>query len=131
LVASLIVAACGSNQPASTAAAKCPDALMQQRDRDVQSAEIAVVGKWSHSENDVTPGIGVEIGTIAVSKPIKGSLKSDDLIGIVTGEVTDPGGKTVQCALTVPPGTEERVFYVEQGEHSLRVIDHRPSTGSN
>jgi hypothetical protein len=125
LLAMFALNACGPNKAAVKVAPTCPDELVQQRNADVRNADIIVAGRWKPAEPDPAPGVGVEIGTIIVSKTIAGELPPDSLVAIVTSEIADPAGKLVQCALSAPSPTEDRIYYIRRGENSLRIIDHR------
>jgi hypothetical protein len=122
--------ACGSNNQLPKVAAKCPTALVQQRAEDAQSSDIAVVGTWQSLESELVPEAGVVVGNIAVSQTLRGTLKPDAMIGIVTGDILDTQGKMVQCSLKAPAADQEYIFYISRGANSLQVIDYRPNSES-
>ena len=130
LISFVVLAGCGSGDPLPKVAAKCPAILVQQRAVDAQSSDIAVVGKWKSLESNLVPEDGVAIGNIAVSQTLRGALEPDELVGIVTGDISDPQGKTVQCGQKAPAADQEYIFYISRGANSLQVIDYRPNSES-
>jgi hypothetical protein len=130
LISIIFLAGCGSNDQLSTVAAKCPATLVQQRAVDAQSSDIVVVGKWQSLETDLVPETGVVIGNIAVSQTLRGALEPDAMVGIVTGDISDPQGNMVQCGLKAPVADQEHIFYISRGANSLQIIDYRPNSES-
>ncbi len=126
LMTAMFLAGCGSNEPATKVARICSEELIQQRERNLPSAEIAVVGKWKSMESGFGPDVGVIIGTIKDSQAVRGALEPGAMVAILTGDIMDAQGKVVQCGLTKPAADEERIFYISRGKRSLQVVDHRP-----
>ena len=130
LISVMLLAACGSNDQLPKVAAKCPTTLVQQRAVDAQSSDVAVVGTWKSLESDLVPKAGVVIGNIAISQTLRGALEPDAMVGIVTGDISDPQGNIVQCGLKAPAADQEHIFYISRGANSLQVIDYRPNSES-
>jgi hypothetical protein len=130
LISAIFLAGCGSNANLPKVAAKCPATLVQQRAVDAQSSDIAVVGTWQSLESDLVTEAGVVIGNIAVSQTLRGALEPDAMVGVLTGDITDPQGKMIQCSLKAPAADQEYIFYISRGANSLQVIDYRPNSES-
>ena len=130
LISVVFLAGCGSDDQPAKVTAKCPTTLVQQRAVEAQSSDVAVVGTWQSLESDLVPEAGVVIGNIAVSQTLHGALEPDAMVGIVTGDISDPHGNIVQCGLKAPAADQEHIFYISRGANSLQVIDYRPNSES-
>ena len=130
LISVIFLVGCGSNDQPPEVVAKCPANLIQQREVETQSSDIAVVGTWQSLESDLVPEAGVVLGNIAVSQTLRGALEPDAVVGIVTGDISDAKGQMVQCGLKAPVVDQEHIFYISRGANSLQIIDYRPNSES-
>lgn len=127
LASAVLLWGCNPNDQPSRIVTKCPPALVQQRDIESRAAEIVVVGRWDPLKSNIGLSVGLEVGKIRVSKTLRGNLQPDTTVGIVTGDISDPQGKLVQCGLREPSRNEDFIFFIKPGQRALHIIDYRSS----
>lgn len=98
-----LLAACSSSA-GNEAVAPCPAELLKKRAAETKAADIIVVGKWAAVEPDINPEIPVKVGTIKLTKSIRGSLIDGDMVGVLTSDIQDKAGRIVECGLSEPSG---------------------------
>lgn len=119
-----LLAACSSSA-GNEAIAPCPVELLKKRDAETKAADIIVVGKWAASEPDITPEIPVRVGSIKLTKSVRGALVDGDMVGILTSVIQDKAGRIVECGLSEPSDDKSYTFYINQNTRSLQVIAYK------
>lgn len=119
-----LLAACSSSD-GNEAVATCPAALLEKRASDAKAADIVVVGKWTAAEPDITPGIPIRVGTIRLTKSIRGSLIDGDMVVVLTRDIKDEAGRTLECGISEPSGEKSYMFHIAQNPRSLQLIAYR------
>jgi len=119
-----LLAACSSSA-GNEAVATCPAALLEKRASEAKAADIIVVGKWAAAEPDITPGIPIRVGTIRLTNSIRGSLVDGDMVVVLTRDIKDKAGRTLECGLSEPSGEKSYTFYIAQNPRSLQLMAYK------
>ena len=91
----------------------------------VTLAQIIVEGRFVAAEPDILPFVPIKVGRIDTTSVIKGGLKPSQPVGILTADAMSAKGDILECGLDIPAREELRIFYIEPGEKSLRIIHHK------